>query len=276
MLNHSKSAGLIQTPIISSDAAVVDVTKATEGEQTYITDDIKNFIQKRTDKSAFKNTGNNNDVGKPLEPSLKPSNLVLDHFFNPSNDLTFTKPSPAAVPLSETFSKKSTKNKIKSKPSVFNIMDEAELDKSWKLADDISDDDDTFDIFSSQESLNEVDKCMITKAKTTFLPPFSGLDLKIDLGGLSEDETQVGKTKQQSYIQKQQQLCKSNEYEEDSIIPISNFKAQSSRVERKQQVRPEIIPMLDLMDDDKSQSVAASLAISMCKEIDYQKEMKVT
>jgi len=29
------------------------------------------------------------------------------------------------------------------------------------------------------------------------------------------------------------------------------------------------------MDDDKSQSVAASLAISMCKEIDYQKEMKV-
>jgi len=29
------------------------------------------------------------------------------------------------------------------------------------------------------------------------------------------------------------------------------------------------------MDDEKSQSVAASLAVSMCKEIDYQKEMQV-
>ena len=94
-------------------------------------------------------------------------------------------------------------------------------------------------------------------------------DLKIDLGQLSDEDTRVDR-------EKNTKLNKiPNEYEEDSIIAMSNFKAQSVRTEQKKQVKPSNIPMLDLIDDDKSQSVAASLAISMCKEIDYQKEMEV-
>lgn len=124
---------------------------------------------------------------------------------------------------------------------------------------DYSDDDDmndTFDIFSSQESLVDEEKQP---------SQFKKSDLMIDLGALSDEETRA----------EVPHKVDASIFDEDSIIPISNFKAQSVRVEQKKQVKPENIPMLDLMDDDKSQSVAASLAISMCKEIDYQKEMEV-
>ena len=148
------------------------------------------------------------------------------------------------------------RGKNKNKHSIFKLLDEIDdNERDEHMAanlEEYSDDDecnDTFDIFSSQESLNET----VSKAKK--------FDLTIDLGGLSGDDEKP------AFVPSSHHIDEFNE-----MNPMITVTSNSVR-----QVKPEIIPnlMLDLMDDDKSQSVAASLAISMCKEIDYQKEMEV-
>ncbi len=121
---------------------------------------------------------------------------------------------------------------------------------------------DTFDIFSSHESLAE--ECT---EKVAF-GKFKKSDLKIDLNDLSADED--------TKVEGNKLDCLGDNSEADGEDWSNMHKVQNFASEIKvKQVRPEGIPMLDLMDDDKSQSMAASLAISMCKEIDYQKEMEV-
>ena len=150
------------------------------------------------------------------------------------------------------------RGKKKNKHSIFKLLDEIEdNERDEQMAanlEEYSDDDecnDTFDIFSSQESLNEA----VSKAKK--------FDLTIDLGELSADDEKP------KFVPPSNHIVEFNE-----MNPMITITHASNSV---RQVKPEIIPnlMLDLMDDDKSQSVAASLAISMCKEIDYQKEMEV-
>lgn len=232
-------------------------TPTKHDEKFHKTDDLKDFIEKkRSDyKSSSSINSENEPKAKPDAQQLKQS-IKLDHFFSSAPKAQNSNPQKPSL--------LNTKKTRKFKKNIFNMMENYEhLDRS----DEDNDLDDTFDIFSSQESLNDADKCKITKnvPEPNNLKKF---DLKIDLGELSADEdTQIE--------QKNKLQFQNDEIDEDSVVHISNFKAESSRKPQKKQVKPEIIPMLDLLDDDKSQSVAASLAISMCKEIDYQKEMEV-
>jgi hypothetical protein len=139
---------------------------------------------------------------------------------------------------------------------------------------------DTFDMFSSQESLNE-HKDTITspvkseKANTVPQTP-KKVELMIDLGQLSDqegaDDLDVEDNTKNAKVQQ--------DYEKFSPTADTNEsmfrQAMSTRSTSRQQIKPDHIPNLALdMDDDRSQSVAVSLAKSMCKEIDYQKEMEM-
>lgn len=224
-------------------------------EKVHRTDDLKDFIEKkRSDLNRSSSVNSENEERTTLKNKLGDGQLKqsvkLDHFFSSAHKNKSSNQVPTLT------GKKNKKNKH----NIFNMMESNEnLDHS----DEDNDLDDTFDIFSSQESLNEAYKCKITKNDPSNLKKF---DLKIDLGELSADED--------TRIEQNKKFQFQNEVDDDSAH-ISNFKAESSRKQQKKQVKPEIIPMLDLLDDDKSQSVAASLAMSMCKEIDYQKEMEV-
>ena len=130
--------------------------------------------------------------------------------------------------------------------------------KSSSESRDTSDSEDTLNMISSHESFHkEID------AKDN---DFKKFNLAINLGDLSGDDEdksiKIGKT-----------IPKIENYdinEEDDIMIMPN----SSQFK---QVKPSFIPNLmlcDPNDDDRSVSVAASLAVSMCNEIDYQKEME--
>ena len=64
--------------------------------------------------------------------------------------------------------------------------------------------------------------------------------------------------------------------DEDNYIPSPHLVEIPLVTNLPKHKKPDNIPilMLDLIDDDKSQSVTVSLAKSMCKEIDYKKEME--
>lgn len=134
--------------------------------------------------------------------------------------------------------------KNKKNDNIFNYLDDLTNDSDF--VHDHSDEENTLDIFSNEE----------TKRKT------SNLDLKIDLSQLNtSDEEDNDK------YHYEQDFKHSSE-----VKPFeSNFSSSS-----RQQIKPNIIPnlMLDHIDDDRSVSVSASLAKSMCKEIDYKKEME--
>jgi hypothetical protein len=99
------------------------------------------------------------------------------------------------------------------------------------------------------------------------------MDLKIDLGQLSVDEDDfTNQGKEKNNLEKKSAL---EEEDEDSYDLNEIIMNSTNRTQR--QIKPDNIPnlCLDLMDDEKSQSVAASLAKSMCKEINYKNEMEM-
>jgi hypothetical protein len=209
------------------------------------TDDLREFLEKKNQRSS-EDFNEKNVAQTKQKPPVAAVNK-LDHFF-----------------ASTSSGKKKPSVGLKRKPnknSVFNIMDDMGDDGEYSDDEELND---TFDIFSSRESLAEERTEKVEKV----FGQFKKSDLKIDLNDLSADEdTKVERKKDKNG------LSSENEVDDDGF---SSFKAQNFGMQLKvRQVRPEIIPMLDLMDDEKSQSVAASLAVSMCKEIDYQKEMQV-
>ncbi len=180
--------------------------------------------------------------------------------------------------------------KNKQKKSIFNfVAEEDSLDyylnnNAGKSSDD---GEDTFDIFSSQDSLTNDDdlterNALSSKNKDKVeMVRFAAADLKIDLGQLSGDDEcneKAIKDKTSNYCnnddaQDENNNEEQNELNQNNDIIISSVASTS----RQQYPKPDNIPnlMLDLMDDDKSQSVAASLAKSLCKEIDYKQEMEM-
>jgi len=208
------------------------------------TDDLREFLEKRNQRSS-EDSNEKNAAQSKQKPPVAAVNK-LDHFF-----------------ASTSSGKKKPSVGLKRKPnknSVFNIMDDMGDDGEYSDDEELND---TFDIFSSRESLAE-------EGAEKVFGQFKKSDLKIDLDELSADEdTKVERKKDKNALRSENEV-------DDDDDGLSNFKAQNFGMQLKvRQVRPEIIPMLDLMDDEKSQSVAASLAVSMCKEIDYQKEMQV-
>lgn len=137
---------------------------------------------------------------------------------------------------------------------------------------------DTFDIFSSRESLKNDD---YNNNNASNASPKRGklkMDLSIDLSGLNSDDDDVKKEK---VATKEQPATINNvenpkENDDDNFILSVNASKRNSSSATIRQVKPDNIPnlALDQFDDDRSQSVTVSLAKSMCKEIDYKKEME--
>ncbi len=153
--------------------------------------------------------------------------------------------------LNDFFELEKNQNNLQNKP-VFK-------QKSSSESRNTSDSEDTLNMISSHESFHQENEL---KENVTNLKKFN---LAINLGDLSDDEDKANKIKQN--IPKIEHDYKS---EEDDIMIMPN----SSQF---RQVKPSCIPNLMLCDpneDDRSVSVAASLAVSMCNEIDYQKEME--
>jgi hypothetical protein len=216
-------------------------------------------LNKQTNHESIK-------LSDSLEISPKPT-YTRDNFFN-------NQPTNKAIKIKKT----KTKSIKKQKNSIFNFVNDYddEQEEKAKAEDNFSDEDknDTFDIFSSEENLEKT-------IQENFTSNNKDIDLKIDLGCLSDhhDEEEHENINKKSKIIN---FADSNDYDEDYSIIIENDKLTSNRItsgrQNQLQTKPENIPnlMLDLMDDEKStQSVTASLAKSMCKEIDYQKEMEI-
>lgn len=146
---------------------------------------------------------------------------------------------------------------------------------------------DTFDIFSSRESLHNDDHhnihdhhstittvtkpTMISSNQTTSQstqqrPVLKKMNLSIDLSGIHSDDD--------DYETKNHQNYQIPDQEDDHFILTTSKRTSASSSMR--QIKPDNIPnlALDVFDDDKSQSVTVSLAKSMCKEINYKKEME--
>ena len=183
----------------------------------------------------------------------------------------------------------SKNSKNKQKKSIFNfVAEEDSLDYylNNNAAKSSDDGEDTFDIFSSQDSLTNDDDDLEKTERNALssknidkveMVRFAAADLKIDLGQLSGDdecdEKEIKDKKTNYYNNDDAQDENNNNEEQNNDIIISSVASTS----RQQYPKPDNIPnlMLDLMDDDKSQSVAASLAKSLCKEIDYKQEMEM-
>lgn len=132
----------------------------------------------------------------------------------------------------------------KKSSNIFNYLDDLSTDSDF--VQDHSDEENTLDIFSNDKETSEKKKNM---------------NLKIDLSLLNTSDEEDNR----------------NDYDEDTQInnemkPLESSFSSSSR----QQIKPDNIPnlVLDQIDEDRSVSVAVSLAKSMCKEIDYKKEME--
>jgi len=189
-------------------------------------------------------------------------NKKLENFFKEDPKASH----PAKLTVADT-----KKQKIKKSKNVFNFVNDrsGSYDGQEETKAEYNSDDenqDTFDIFSSQESLEK-----------TIQENVKQLDLNIDLGCLSDQDNEEDTNGSDNSAQKK--LVEKFDFDEDcSIIANENLTSNVLNSARQQQLqkKPDNIPnlMLDLMDDDKSQSVAASLAKSMCKEIDYHKEME--
>lgn len=126
---------------------------------------------------------------------------------------------------------------------------------------------DTFDIFSSQESLKNENVAKLDES-SQIKKPLEKINLSIDLSGLrSDDEEDFIKKK----VEEEKKENEDDDNEDNFIITTSRNPSSSRR-----QIKPDNIPnlALDLFDDDKSQSVTVSLAKSMCNEINYKKEME--
>ena len=94
------------------------------------------------------------------------------------------------------------------------------------------------------------------------------MDLKIDLAQLNSSDD--------DYNDNEGKVDHNNlsfDESDEEIVPKNDT---IRNISSRQQIKPDIIPNLvfDQFDDDRSLSVAVSLAKSMCKEIDYQKEME--
>jgi hypothetical protein len=215
-------------------------------------------LNKQTNHESIK-------LSDSLEISPKPT-YTRDNFFN-------NLPTNKAIKIK----KSKTKSIKKQKNSIFNFVNDYddEQEEKAKAEDNFSDEDknDTFDIFSSEENLEKT-------IQENFTSNNKDIDLKIDLGCLSDqhDEEENENINKKSKIN----FADFNDDDEDYSIIIENDKLTSNRItsgrQNQLQTKPENIPnlMLDLIDDEKStQSVTASLAKSMCKEIDYQKEMEI-
>lgn len=137
---------------------------------------------------------------------------------------------------------------------------------------------DTFDIFSSRESLKNDDYNNNNNASTASSKRGKlKMDLSIDLSGLNSDDDDVKKEK----VATKEHPATINvenpkENDDDNFILSVNASKRNSSSATIRQVKPDNIPnlALDQFDDDRSQSVTVSLAKSMCKEIDYKKEME--
>ncbi|CAF0846413.1 unnamed protein product [Brachionus calyciflorus] len=147
------------------------------------------------------------------------------------------------------------KNKLKKHRNIFKYLDDlVNDDQDDDHVHDHSDDENTLDIFSSDEESIENNNNKNMK----------NLDLKIDLAQLntSDDDDE--------YVD--------NDFDFNEPPSVKEDRNQESNLNssNRQQIKPDIIPnlILDQLDDDRSLSVAVSLAKSMCKEIDYQKEME--
>jgi hypothetical protein len=129
-------------------------------------------------------------------------------------------------------------------------------------------------MFSSHESLNkdpvtpDVVKASANQTKLIESSAVShNLNLKLDFGMLSDNEEELDTTYNIKDKQENQKLNNGEDLYALNTITIT------SRSTGRQQIKPNHIPnlALDAIDDEKSQSVAAS----MTKPIDYHKEMEL-
>ena len=162
-----------------------------------------------------------------------------------------------------------------------NVFKYADIDQDTfeKASSNDDSSSDTFAIFSSQESLNNSIKYSIKpslnklKKSNDIVPKVpKNFELMIDLGQLSDaDDRDVEENQQNS----SKTSIKASPQEANAEA-TRNSLSVTNRSSARQQIKPDHIPNLALdVDDDRSQSVAASLAQSMCIEIDYQKEMEL-
>ena len=245
--SSSSSSFFVQQPPILQ-AKPPETPRANSSVSSY----RKNLLKLSIDSSVKKEVNQSIKLSDSLEISPKPivkklENDKLENFFNTNT----------------TNNLKNTSHKfktLKKKNNIFNFVNEYEDEEEAKAEDYSNDEDnnDTFDIFSSQESLEK-----------TIEENVKQMDLNIDLGLLSDQE-------EESKAEKK--IVLNYHFDDDCSINEKLTSNVLSSARQKLQKKPDNIPnlMLDLMDDDKStQSVAASLAKSMCKEIDYQKEMEI-
>jgi hypothetical protein len=140
---------------------------------------------------------------------------------------------------------------IKSEPELIN---QVASDKTEK--DQQSDSEDTLD------NASEIEQYQQNKPQI--------LDIKLDLGCLTDDDENV-ETNDEIKIKVESKQTNSTT-ERSFSSPECDYYYPS---DTHRQVKPSFIPNLMLNDDeDRSISVAASLAKSMCNEIDYKQEME--
>jgi hypothetical protein len=184
--------------------------------------------------------------------------------------------------------KKTLKKRSK---NIFKYADEDNLRSSGGKTVTEEDEDagsDTFAMFSDDEdSANdgeETKKDAITSpvksASSSGSVGVQKLDLMIDLGQLSDPDGADDRDFEDNCIKKGgNKNNQSKDFVKFSPTALTNedmFRNALSNRSTNRQVKPDHIPNLALdVDDDRSQSVAVSLAKSMCKEIDYQKEMEM-
>lgn len=271
----SSSSSLVNNNVLQQQQPAIQVKPPDKPRTQSVASYRKNLLKLSMDsnkadqsKSLDLNKQTNHEsikLSDSLEISPKPT-YTRDNFFN-------NLPTNKAIKIK----KSKTKSIKKQKNSIFNFVNDYddEQEEKAKAEDNFSDEDknDTFDIFSSEENLEKT-------IQENFTSNNKDIDLKIDLGCLSDqhDEEEHENINKKSKIN----FADFNDDDEDYSIIIENDKLTSNRItsgrQNQLQTKPENIPnlMLDLIDDEKStQSVTASLAKSMCKEIDYQKEMEI-
>ena len=248
-------------------------------------DNLFNRKQSNTSLNSSANFGK-----KKLEPIDRSNSKLNNYNISKSKNSTFDKLFNSNKNIN-TFSIKKSNNfnnnnnnkekknvNIKRKPNKNNIFNYNENENYLYDEEDDEDDDkcDTLDIFSSDEddeNQNVIDNVTIDNNNNNNKNNdyASKFDLKIDLGQLSADEDNT----LNNTFNKQKNL--NNVAHEDEESYNLNEIINSCTNRTQQQIKPDHIPnlCLDLIEDDKSQSVAASLAKSMCKEINYKKEMEM-
>lgn len=249
-------------PIVMHEIKPPDMPKP---QSTFLNNRI-NRLNRLNNQPQLSSRKSNNDLFDSLESTKAIIDFENKQTTPDKTPVVERKPSP---PFTQSTTIQPQQQPIK--PHASQLEPQPDLNEQNNDHDHDHDDDDsdtgsdTFDIFSSHESL--VDH-PAGNPGTQPLP----LNLNIDLSDInksdSEHEDLIPDDKTYTVGVKHVQL---NDDE-----PKFSASSSANSTTRRQQIKPDNIPnlALDQMDDDKSISVTVSLAKSMCKEINYKKEME--